>query len=243
MIVMSDADVELSVKALAASALGCGGQGCMAGSVAVTVGEIWPILVSELPKHATSMRVGATHTGQSVDMGPLIRKEHVQRVSGYLDTAESEGAQLSLDGRQGFEHDAYLLGPSIVDHVDPSMRLAQEEIFGPVLSVVRAPDLESALAIGARCQFGNGGSIFTRDGHAAREFKRRFTAGVLGINVGVPTPLAWFLFTGCNQSFFGDLHMQGLEGVHFFTRQKTTRTRWFSGSGGDFRDPVWRSRQ
>src|SRR4029079_11009623 len=122
------------------------------------------------------------------------------------------------------------LGPSVVDRVQPAMRLAREEIFGPVLSVVRANDLDEALALGRQCESGNGASIFTSSGHAAREFKRRFNAGMIGINVGVPAPMAWFPFTGWNQSFFGDLHMQGAEGIAFYTQQKTVMSRWFKSS-------------
>src|SRR5207302_3072055 len=121
------------------------------------------------------------------------------------------------------------------------MRLAREEIFGPVLSVVRVGDLDEALALGQRCEYGNGASIFTRSGRAAREFKRRFNAGMIGINVGVPAPMAWFPFTGWNQSFFGDLHLQGMEGVQFYTRQKVTMSRWFDTPSDSPTDPVWRS--
>jgi len=122
------------------------------------------------------------------------------------------------------------------------MRLAREEIFGPVLSVVRAGDLEEALAVGRQCEYGNGASIFTRSGWAAREFKRRFNAGMIGINVGVPAPMAWFPFTGWNKSFFGDLHVQGVEGVQFYTQHKMTMTRWFRGATESHHDPIWNSK-
>jgi malonate-semialdehyde dehydrogenase (acetylating)/methylmalonate-semialdehyde dehydrogenase len=121
------------------------------------------------------------------------------------------------------------------------MRVAREEIFGPVLSVIRAPDLDAALALGQDGRFGNGASLFTRDGYAARQFRQRFNAGMIGINVGVPAPTAWFPFTGWNGSFFGDLHVQGLEGMQFYTRQKVTLSRWFAHGGGDAQDPVWKS--
>jgi malonate-semialdehyde dehydrogenase (acetylating)/methylmalonate-semialdehyde dehydrogenase len=121
------------------------------------------------------------------------------------------------------------------------MRVAREEIFGPVLSVIRAENLEQALAIGRECPYGNGASIFTRDGYAARQFKQHFNAGMIGINVGVPAPMAWFPFTGWNQSFFGDLHIQGREGVMFYTRQKTTLSRWFKSPADSHADPVWRT--
>ena len=121
------------------------------------------------------------------------------------------------------------------------MRVAREEIFGPVLSVVRVADLDEALAVGRDCPYGNGASIFTRSGRAARQFKHRFNAGMIGINVGVPAPMAWFPFTGWNQSFFGDLHIQGIEGVQFYTRQKMTMTRWFETASDSHHDPVWKT--
>lgn len=243
LIIMPDADLDQSVKALAASAYGCAGQRCMAGSVAVAVGNVAEPLVEGLCDHAGSLRVGPSDGNEDVDMGPLIRREHLERVSGYLDVAQQEGADVALDGRLDGPSDGFLLGPSVVDRVAPEMRMAQEEIFGPVLSVIHASDLESALAIGRNCQYGNGASIFTRDGYAAREFKHHFNAGMIGVNVGVPAPMAWFPFTGWNQSFFGDLHIQGSEGVHFYTRQKMTLTRWFESADESHHDPVWKSQR
>ena len=137
--------------------------------------------------------------------------------------------------------ESFLLGPSVVDQVTTDMPLWKEEIFGPVLSVVRADSLEEALAIGKSCRFGNGASIFTSNGYAARQFKRHFNAGMIGINVGVPAPMAWLPFTGWNQSFFGDLHIQGNEGVQFYTRQKVTLTRWFESTTQSHHDPVWKT--
>lgn len=241
LIIMPDADLDQSVKAVAASAYGCAGQRCMAGSVAVAVGSIANSLVNELRDYAGSLRTGPTDGHEDVDMGPLIRRDHLERVAGYLDIAQEEGADIALDGRFEGDTDAFLLGPCIVDHVRQEMRLAREEIFGPVLSVVRADNLQAALEIGRRCPFGNGASIFTRDGYAAREFKQHFNAGMIGINVSVPAPMAWFPFTGWNQSFFGDLHIQGSEGVQFYTRQKTTLTRWFGSADESHQDPVWKS--
>jgi malonate-semialdehyde dehydrogenase (acetylating)/methylmalonate-semialdehyde dehydrogenase len=243
LIIMPDADLDQTVAALAGSAFGCAGERCMAGSVAVPVGRIGDPLVERLCAYADKLKVGPTDGGQDVDMGPLISRPHKERVAGYLDVAKSEGAAVRLDGRaRRFDSDGFLLGPSVVDQVKPAMRLAREEIFGPVLSVVRAGDLDEALAIGKECPYGNGASIFTRDGHAAREFKRRFNAGMIGINVGVPAPMAWFPFTGWNQSFFGDLHIQGIEGVHFYTRQKMTMTRWFASAKDSHHDPIWKSK-
>ena len=172
-------------------------------------------------------------------MGPVIRAEHRDKVASYLDIAKSDGANVALDGRRDFKSEGFLLGPSVVDRVKPSMRVYKEEIFGPVLSVVRAADLDEALAVGDQCEFGNGAVIFTRSGYAARQFKQHFNAGMIGINVGVPAPMAWFPFTGWNRSFFGDLHIQGSESIQFYTRQKVTLTRWPKADDSHL-DPVWR---
>lgn len=242
LIIMPDADVELSVKALAASAYGCAGQRCMAGSVAVAVGSVGDPLVDRLNEYASGLKTGPTD-GSDADMGPLINPDAVNRIGSYLDIAKNEGATVRLDGRKNVNGDGFLVGPSIIDHVEPKMRVAQEEIFGPVLSVIRADDLDAALEIGRNCPYGNGASIFTHSGYAARQFKQHFNAGMIGINVGVPAPMAWFPFTGWNASFFGDLHIQGNEGVHFYTRQKTTLTRWFAPEEECHHDPVWKTGQ
>jgi malonate-semialdehyde dehydrogenase (acetylating) / methylmalonate-semialdehyde dehydrogenase len=242
MIIMPDADVELTVKAIAASAYGCAGQRCMAGSVAVAVGDIGDPLVDQLHDYASGLKTGPTD-GCQADMGPLINPDAVNRIGSYLDIAKNEGATVRLDGRESVSGEGFLVGPSIIDKVQPKMRVAHEEIFGPVLSVIRTPDLDSALEIGRGCPYGNGASIFTNSGYAAREFKQNFNAGMIGINVGVPAPMAWFPFTGWNASFFGDLHIQGNEGVHFYTRQKTTLTRWFAPENECHHDPVWKTGQ
>ena len=251
LIIMPDADLDQSVKALAASAFGCAGQRCMAGSVALAVGGVGDALVERLVDHAGGMNVGATDSDDSRDMGPVISEPHRQRIAGYLDTAEREGGTVSLDGRSHGGSNGngasggggFMMGPSVVDRVETDMTLWKEEVFGPVLSVVRAKTLERALAIGKGCPFGNGASIFTRDGYAAREFKRHFNGGMIGVNVGVPAPMAWLPFTGWNDSFFGDLHAQGTEGVQFDTRQKMTLTRWFESSADSAADLVWRGKQ
>jgi len=241
LIIMPDADIEQAVAAIAASAYGCSGQRCMAGSVAVTVGSIGDRLVERLCDYSSQLRVGPTDGVEGVDVGPLIRREHLERVTSFLGVAEAEGAPVVLDGRKEFNSDGFLLGPCVVDRVDPEMKLAREEIFGPVLSVVRANCLDDALAIGKQSPYGNAGCIFTRDGHAAREFKQHYNAGMIGINVGVPAPMAWFPFTGWNDSFFGDLHVQGTEGIQFYTRQKVILSRWFEPSEKPQQDPVWKS--
>jgi malonate-semialdehyde dehydrogenase (acetylating)/methylmalonate-semialdehyde dehydrogenase len=248
LIVMPDADLDQAVTALAASAFGCAGERCMAGSVAVSVGKVSDELVARLVDKGGLMTVGRTDLGDDVDMGPLISAPHRDKVASYLDIAKTEGAQLALDGRQPPTHNppppshGFFLRPSVIDHVGPKMRVAQEEIFGPVLSVVRVTDLESALDIGRNSPYGNGASIFTQSGYAARQFKQHFNAGMIGINIGVPAPMAWFPFTGWNQSFFGDLHIQGREAVQFYTRQKTTMTRWFEDASEAASDPVWRQK-
>jgi malonate-semialdehyde dehydrogenase (acetylating)/methylmalonate-semialdehyde dehydrogenase len=225
LIIMPDADLEQAVKAMQASAFGCAGERCMAGSIAVPVGKVADPFVERLCGYAGHMKVGPTDGGADVDMGPVITRQHLERVTSYLDIGKQEGATLALDGRQIEKAgDGFLIGPSVLDRVQPGMRVAREEIFGPVLSVVRVGDLDEALAVGKSCPYGNGASIFTRSGWAARQFKQHFNAGMIGINVGVPAPMAWFPFTGWNQSFFGDLHIQGTEAVQFYTQQKMTMT-------------------
>jgi malonate-semialdehyde dehydrogenase (acetylating)/methylmalonate-semialdehyde dehydrogenase len=245
LVIMPDADLDLSVAALAASGYGCAGERCMAGSVALPVGDIGDAVVERLSKRVREMKVGPTDpavTNGDVDMGPLVTREHLERVKGYLDIATQEGATLAVDGRErDFAGGGFVVGPSVIDRVRPEMRVAKEEIFGPVLSVIRVSDLDEALRIGRECEYGNGGSIFTRSGWAAREFKRHSNAGMIGINIGVPAPMAWFPFTGWRRSFFGDLHIQGAEGVQFYTQQKMTMTRWFESGEDSHHDPVWKS--
>jgi malonate-semialdehyde dehydrogenase (acetylating) / methylmalonate-semialdehyde dehydrogenase len=243
LIVMPDADLEQAAKAIQAAAFGCAGERCMAGSVAVPVGKIANPLVEIIRDNASKMKVGPTDNGASVDMGPVITREHRDKVASYIDIAKQEGATVALDGRGAMNDGNFAIGPSVLDQVSPGMRVAREEIFGPVLTVVRAGDLDEVLAIGRGTPYGNGASIFTRSGYAAREFKHRFSAGMIGINVGVPAPMAWFPFTGWNQSFFGDLHIQGVEGVHFYTRQKMTMTRWFASAAESAHDPIWKTGQ
>jgi len=242
LIIMPDADLDQAVSALQASAFGCAGERCMAGSIALTVGNVADALVERLVDRAAKMSVGPSDTSASFDMGPLITAAHRDRVAGYLDIGKQEGATVALDGRRDAPSPGFFMRPSVIDHVTPTMRVATDEIFGPVLSVVRATTLDEALAVGRACPYGNGASIFTSSGYAARTFKQHFSAGMIGINVGVPAPMAWFPFTGWNQSFFGDLHMQGNEGIQFYTQQKTITTRWFASATESAADPVWRSK-
>lgn len=241
-LIMPDADLDQAVSALSTAAYGCAGERCMAASVAVPVGNIADEFVARMSSKATSLTVGPTDAGQAVDVGPLITKEHRDRVANYLDLAKKEGASVAVDGRERMQPlSGFFLGPSVVDQVTPAMRVGREEIFGPVLSVVRVGSLDEAIAVGSQSPYGNGASLFTRSGWAAREFQRRFPAGMIGINVGVPAPMAWFPFTGWHGSFFGDLHIQGVEGLQFYTQQKVTLTRWFETAEESAQDAVWRS--
>ncbi len=243
LIIMPDADLDQAVSALQTSAFGCAGERCMAGSIAVGVGDVASRLVDNLVDKAGKMKVGRTDEGADVDMGPVISREHMNRVASYIDIAAKEGASVALDGRKATPPgNGFILGPSIFDQVQPDMRVAKEEIFGPVLSVIRAKTLDEALAIGRKSEYGNGASIFTRDGYAARQFKHHFNAGMIGINIGVPAPMAWFPFTGWNKSFFGDLHIQGTESIQFYTQQKMTMTRWFESAADSHHDPVWKQK-
>jgi len=243
-IIMPDADMETVVEGLKHAAFGCAGERCMAGSLAVPVGGIADELIKELTNAAAKMRVGRTDTGSTdVDMGPVITKQHADRVRSYIDKVDAEKASLALDGRKVRVADGpngYFVGPTIIDNVRPDSLLAKDEIFGPVLSVTRAATLDDALALGKRCEFGNGAVIFTQSGRSAREFKHRFNAGMIGVNIGVPAPMAWFPFTGWNASFFGDLHIQGKEGMLFYTQQRMIMTRWPAPPSSGRREPGWK---
>ncbi|HEY5078539.1 MAG TPA: CoA-acylating methylmalonate-semialdehyde dehydrogenase [Opitutaceae bacterium] len=239
-VVMPDADMPRSVEALAGAAFGCAGERCMAGSTAIAVGRAADEMMPQLIDAARGIKVGRTDTTMSQpDMGPLITAAHRERVAGLVDGGEREGAKVACDGRGVRVADApngFYMGATIVDRVQDTMAIAREEVFGPVLNVMRMDDLDQAIEAANRSAFGNGASIFTSSGRAAREFKHRVKAGMVGINVGVPATMAMFSFTGWDASFYGDLHIQGRESVQFYTQQKTTTTRWFGGSVDD----VWR---
>jgi malonate-semialdehyde dehydrogenase (acetylating) / methylmalonate-semialdehyde dehydrogenase len=239
-VVMPDADIPRSVEALSTAAFGCAGERCMAGSTAIAVGRAGAALIPQLVDIARSIKIGRTDTAMSQpDMGPLITAPHLQRVQGLIESGEKEGATVACDGRTVKVAEApggYFLGATVLDHVVDSMTVAREEVFGPVLNVMRMDDLDAAIAAANRSAFGNGAAIFTSSGGAAREFKHRVKAGMVGINVGVPATMAMFPFTGWDASFYGDLHIQGGEAVQFYTQQKVVTTRWFGGSVDD----VWR---
>lgn len=229
MLIMPDADFDAATSQITGAAFGCSGQRCMAGSVALAVGKAADPMIERLNDAAGSMRVGPTDEGASSDMGPVIDPAALDRIQSYIKLGLQEGATLTTDGRDidpTEPSDGFFVGPTIFDRVTDGMRIAHEEIFGPVLSVMRMEDLDSAIAEANRSPYGNGAVIFTRDGGAARAFARHVSCGMIGINVGVPAPMAVFPFTGWNQSFFGDLHIQGNEGFQFYTRNKVTLSRW-----------------
>ncbi len=241
MVVMPDAVLEKAVPNIISSAYGNAGERCLAGSVLVAVGGVADDLVGRLKEAAASMKVGPGKE-QGSELTPVIRDSHRDKVRSYVDLGEEEGAEVVLDGREAPLQEGFFMGPTLLDRVTAEMRVGREEIFGPVLSVIRAKTLDEALAIGRKSEYGNGASIFTRDGHAARQFKHHFNAGMIGINIGVPAPMAWFPFTGWNKSFFGDLHIQGTEAIQFYTQQKMTMTRWFESAADSHHDPVWKQK-
>jgi malonate-semialdehyde dehydrogenase (acetylating)/methylmalonate-semialdehyde dehydrogenase len=235
---MPDADLPHTVEALAAGAFGCAGERCMAGSTALMVGSAADHLLPSLVEAARAIKVGPSDVSAQPDMGPVITAQHRDRVLSLVGSGETEGAKVICDGRGTRVAEApngFFVGATIIDQVQGEMRIAREEVFGPVLNVMRMADLDDAIALANKSSFGNGAAIFTSSGKAAREFKHRVKAGMVGINVGVPATMAMFPFTGWDDSFYGDLHIQGKEGVQFYTQQKVVSTRWFGEGVGD----VW----
>jgi malonate-semialdehyde dehydrogenase (acetylating)/methylmalonate-semialdehyde dehydrogenase len=231
-IIMPDADLDQAVDALVGAAYGSAGERCMALSVAVPVGrKTADALVERLIPRVESLRIGLS-TDEGADFGPLVTKEALARVHGYIDAGVKEGASLVVDGRdfrmQGHEN-GYFIGGSLFDHVTPAMTIYKEEIFGPVLTVARADDYESALRLPNEHQYGNGVAIFTRDGDAARDFASRVSVGMVGINVPIPVPIAYHTFGGWKASGFGDLNQHGPDSIRFYTKTKTITSRWPSG--------------
>jgi malonate-semialdehyde dehydrogenase (acetylating) / methylmalonate-semialdehyde dehydrogenase len=242
LIVMPDADLAQATDALMGAGYGSAGERCMAISVAVAVGNVGDKLVEALTPRIRSLKVGPGTDPES-EMGPLVTRQHRDKVASYVDLGVQEGAKLVVDGRglklQGYE-DGFYLGGTLFDHVTPQMRIYQEEIFGPVLAVVRAPDFETALTLVNDHEFGNGTAIFTRDGDAAREFVSRVQVGMIGVNIPIPVPMAYHSFGGWKRSLFGDMAVHGMEGVRFYTHPKTVTARWPTGirSGADFVMPT-----
>jgi malonate-semialdehyde dehydrogenase (acetylating)/methylmalonate-semialdehyde dehydrogenase len=243
MVIMPDADMDQAVDALMGAAYGSAGERCMAISVAVPVGaRTADALIERLAPKVRMLKIGPG-TDPEAEMGPLVTRGHADKVLGYIDTGIAEGAKLVVDGRnlhiQGYEG-GYFVGGTLFDNVRPEMRIYREEIFGPVLSVVREDNFEDALALVNAHEFGNGTAIFTRDGDAAQSFLSRVKAGMVGVNVPIPVPMAFHSFGGWKRSLFGDHHVHGPEGVRFYTRLKTGTLRWPTGvrSGAEFVMPT-----
>ena len=232
MVVMPDAVIDKTVSGLIGSAFGAAGQRCMAGSVVVTVGEAHERLLEPLVAATKALRVG-DGADEASDVGPVISCASRDRIAGWIDRAVVDGARVVVDGREGLDGlpaEGAFLGPTILDGVTPQMAIAQEEVFGPVLTVIQAATLDEAIAIVNASRFGNGTSIFTESGPAVRRYRHDVEAGMVGVNIGVAAPVAFFPFSGWKDSFLGDLHAHGPDAVDFFTRKKTVTSRWF-GSG------------
>ncbi|CAH2604561.1 putative 3-oxopropanoate dehydrogenase [Rhodovastum atsumiense] len=243
MVVMPDADLDQAVDALMGAAYGSAGERCMAVSVVVPVGEATAeALIARLEPRVRALKVGPG-TDPAAEMGPLVTRPHFEKVKGYVDAGVAEGATLLVDGRglrvPGHE-DGFFIGGTLFDHVTTAMTIYQEEIFGPVLAIVRAPDYAAAVAMINAHAYGNGTAIFTRDGDTARSFAHEIKAGMVGVNVPIPVPMAFHSFGGWKASLFGDHHMHGPEGVRFYTRLKTITTRWPTGirAGAEFVMPT-----
>ena len=236
LVVLPDADLQQVCAALLGAAYGSAGERCMAVSVAVCVGAaVADALVARLREQILTLRVGDGRSQPEPHLGPLITRQHAERVRGYIAQGVSEGATLVCDGRElrvpGGEH-GFFVGPTLFDHVTPAMHIYREEIFGPVLSVVRVDSLDAALALIAEHEYGNGSAVFTRDGGSARRFAEAVECGMVGINVPIPVPMAFHSFGGWKRSLFGPLHVHGPDGVRFYTRLKTVTARWPDGGGG-----------
>jgi len=226
-VVLPDADLDFAADALVGAAYGSAGERCMAISAVVAVGGIGDALVGKLRDKAAQLRIGPG-TDQNVDMGPLVTRAHRDRVAGYVDKGVAEGAKLVLDGR-AFEaagREGFFLGASLFDHVTPDMTIYRDEIFGPVLCVLRAKSLDESIRLINANPYANGTAVFTRSGAAARKFEREIEVGMVGINVPIPVPIAFYSFGGWRSSLFGDQHVHGMEGVRFYTRGKVVTTRW-----------------
>ena len=228
MVVMPDADLGQTVDALMGAAYGSAGERCMAISVVVAVGGIADALVDALVPRIRALKI-AQGMDLSAEMGPVVTAGHRDKIIGYIDAGVAAGATLAIDGRHlvlpGHEQ-GFFLGGTLFDHVTPDMRFYQEEIFGPVLCIVRVPDFGAALELVNAHEFGNGTALYTRDGHTAREFAHRVQVGMVGINVPIPVPMAFHSFGGWKRSLFGDHHAHGPESVRFYTRQKAVTQRW-----------------
>lgn len=237
-VIMPDADLDMTANALMGAAYGSAGERCMAISVAVPVTDaVADALIEKMVPKIKALKIGPT-TDKTSEMGPLVTEQHLNKVRGYIDAGEAEGARVVVDGRsfrqdmQGYEN-GYYLGGTLLDDVTPDMSVWKEEIFGPVLSVVRRNSYQDALELVHRHDYANGTAIFTRDGDTARNFSQDVEVGMIGVNVPIPVPMAYHSFGGWKSSIFGEHHMHGMEGVRFYTRIKTTTTRWPTGQRTD----------
>lgn len=237
MVILPDADLDMAANALMGAAYGSAGERCMAISVAVPVSDkVADALIAKLIPKIDAMKVGPA-ADMTVEMGPVVTRAAQQKILAYIDKGEAEGARIVVDGRrftppQGYEN-GFFVGPTLIDHVTPDMTIWKEEIFGPVLSVVRRKDYSQAIDLITRHDYANGVAIFTRDGDAARSFAHDIEVGMVGVNVPIPVPMAFHSFGGWKQSLFGDHHMHGPEGIRFYTRLKTITTRWPTGVRND----------
>ena len=244
MIVMPDADMDQAADALVGAGYGAAGERCMAISVAVPVGQATADkLIEKLVPRIEALKVGPYTAGNDIDYGPVVTAAAKEKILGLVDSGLEQGATLVVDGRdfslQGYE-DGFFVGPHLFDNVTPDMEIYKQEIFGPVLSTVRADSYEDALKLAMDNEYGNGTAIFTRDGDTARDFAARVNVGMVGVNVPIPVPLAYHTFGGWKKSVFGDLNQHGPDAFRFYTRTKTVTSRWPSGikEGGEFSIPV-----
>jgi malonate-semialdehyde dehydrogenase (acetylating)/methylmalonate-semialdehyde dehydrogenase len=228
MVVLPDADMDLAADSAVSAGYGSAGERCMAVSVIVTVGDAADKLVPKMQERMAALKV-APGLEEGAEMGPLVTREHRDKVAGYVDAGVEEGATLVADGRDfkvdGYE-DGFFIGPNLFDNVTPSMKIYQDEIFGPVLGIVRAEHFEEAIELINDNRWGNGTAVFTNDGGAARKFQSEIQVGMVGINVPIPVPLSFYSFGGWKESIFGSHAIYGPDGVHFYTRQKVIISRW-----------------
>jgi malonate-semialdehyde dehydrogenase (acetylating)/methylmalonate-semialdehyde dehydrogenase len=242
MVVMPDADLDQAADALMGAAYGSAGERCMAVSVAVAVGGTAEPLIARLKPRIESLKIGP-YTDADADMGPIVSAAALTKIKGLVDSGVEQGADLVVDGRdyslQGYEN-GFFMGGCLFDKVTPDMDIYKQEIFGPVLSVVRTPDYESALDLVVNNEYGNGAAIFTRDGDAARDFASRANIGMIGVNVPIPVPVAYHSFGGWKRSKFGNSNTYGMDSVRFYTQIKTVTARWPSGirQGAEYTIPT-----
>jgi malonate-semialdehyde dehydrogenase (acetylating)/methylmalonate-semialdehyde dehydrogenase len=235
MVVLPDADLDLAADAAVSAGFGSAGERCMAISVVVAVDPVGDELLAKVKERVAGLKIGPGDDPES-EMGPLVTREHRDKVASYLDSGVAQGATLAVDGREtpvlGGRGEGFWLGPTILDHVTPEMDAYRDEIFGPVLSIVRVGSYEEAMDLLNANPYGNGTAIFTNDGGAARRFQNEVEVGMVGINVPIPVPMAYYSFGGWKASLFGDSHAHGMEGVHFYTRTKAVTARWLDPSHG-----------